>query len=40
MLLGPVGLRLEKGCARDDQEKLKTTDPTSRHRGRPSQTNP
>jgi hypothetical protein len=35
-----MGLRSEKGCAGDAQQKLKTTDPTSRQRGRPSSTNP
>jgi hypothetical protein len=36
----PVGLRSEKGCAGDDRQKLKSTDPTSRQRGRPTSTNP
>jgi hypothetical protein len=40
MLINPVGLRPEKGCAGDAQQKLKTTDPTSRQRGRPTSTNP
>jgi hypothetical protein len=40
MLMSPVGLRHEKGCAGDAQQKLKTTDPTSRQRGRPTSTNP
>jgi hypothetical protein len=40
MLVSPVGLRSEKGCHGDDQQKLKTTDPTSRQRGRPISTNP
>jgi hypothetical protein len=34
MLKSPMGLRPEKGCADDAQQKLKTTDPTSRQRGR------
>jgi hypothetical protein len=36
MLLSPVGLRSEKGCAGDAPQKLKNTDPTSRQRGRPT----
>jgi hypothetical protein len=40
MPMGPVGLRSEKGCAGDSREKLKSTDPTSRQRGRPTSTNP
>jgi hypothetical protein len=40
MLTSPVGLRYEKCCASNDQQKLKTTDPTSRQRGRPTSTNP
>jgi hypothetical protein len=36
MLMGPVGFRSEKGCADDAQQKLKTTDPTSRLRGCPT----
>jgi hypothetical protein len=40
MLMSPVGLRSEKGCAGDAQQKLKTTDPTSRQRGRSTSTNP
>jgi hypothetical protein len=39
MLMSPEGLRSEKGCAGDAQQKLKTTDPTSRQRGRPTSTN-
>jgi hypothetical protein len=27
MLMGPVELRPEEGCASDGQQKLKTTDP-------------
>jgi hypothetical protein len=40
MFLSPVGLRSEKGCAGDDRQKLKITDPTSRQRGRSTSTNP
>jgi hypothetical protein len=40
MLMNPVGLRYEKGCAGDARQKLKSTDPTSRQRGRPTSTNP
>jgi hypothetical protein len=40
MLMSPVGLRSEKGCSGDARQKLKTTDPTSRQRGRPTSTNP
>jgi hypothetical protein len=40
MLMSPLGLRSEKGCADDAQQKLKTTDPTSRQRGRPKTANP
>jgi hypothetical protein len=29
MLMSPVGLRPERGCTGDAQQKLKTTDPTS-----------
>jgi hypothetical protein len=36
----PVGLRFEKGCTGYSQQKLKTTDSTSRQRGRPTSTNP
>jgi hypothetical protein len=39
MLTSPVGLRSEKGCAGNAQQKLKTTDPTSRQRGHPTSTN-
>jgi hypothetical protein len=39
MLMNPVGHRPEKGCAGDVQHKLKSTDPTSRQRGRPTSTN-
>jgi hypothetical protein len=39
MLISPVGLRSEKGCTGDDQQKLKATDSTSRQRGRPTSTN-
>jgi hypothetical protein len=34
-----VGLRSEKGCSGDAQQKLENTDPTSRQRGRPTSTN-
>jgi hypothetical protein len=40
MLMSPVGLRAERGCAGDARQKLKSTDPTSRQRGRPTSTNP
>jgi hypothetical protein len=40
MFMSPVGLKPEKGCAGDARQKLKTTDPTSRQRGRPTSTNP
>jgi hypothetical protein len=33
--MSPVGLRSEKGCAGDARQKLKSTDPTCRQRGRP-----
>jgi hypothetical protein len=39
MLTSPVGLRSEKGCVGDAQQKLKSTDTTSRQRGRPTSTN-
>jgi hypothetical protein len=35
-----VGLRSEKGCAGDAQLTLKSIDPTSRQRGRPTSTTP
>jgi hypothetical protein len=38
MLMSPVGFRSEKVCAA--MQKLKSTDPTSRQRGRPTSTNP
>jgi hypothetical protein len=40
MLMSPVGLRSETGCADDVRQKVKSTDPTSRQRGRPTSTNP
>jgi hypothetical protein len=40
MLMSPMGLRPEKGCSGDARQKLKSTDPTSRQRGRPTSTNP
>jgi hypothetical protein len=39
MLMSPIGLRPEKGCAGDAQQKLKTTDQTSCQRGCPIPTN-
>jgi hypothetical protein len=39
MLMSPVGLRSEKGCAGDARQKLKTKDPSFRQRGRPTSTN-
>jgi hypothetical protein len=36
MLMSSVGLRPEKGYAADAQQQLKTADPTSRQRGRPT----
>jgi hypothetical protein len=39
MLMSPVGPRSEKGCSGDAQQKLNTTDPTSRQRGRLTSTN-
>jgi hypothetical protein len=38
--LSPTGLRPEKDFAGEAQQELKTTDPTSRQRGRPTSTNP
>jgi hypothetical protein len=40
MLMSPVGLKSEKGCAGDARQKLKSTDPSSRQRGRPTSINP
>jgi hypothetical protein len=40
MLMNPVGLALEDGSADDGQQKLKTTENTSRQRGRPTSINP
>jgi hypothetical protein len=40
MLMSPVGLRPEKDYAGDVRQKLKTKDPNSRQRGRPTSTNP
>jgi hypothetical protein len=40
MFMSSVGLRSEKGCAADARKNLKSTDPTSRQRGRPTSTNP
>jgi hypothetical protein len=39
MLMGHVGLRPEKGCAGNAQQKLKTTDPTTHQRERPTSIN-
>jgi hypothetical protein len=39
MLMSPVGLRSEKGCAGDAWQKLKSIDPTSRQRGCLTSTN-
>jgi hypothetical protein len=38
--MSPLGLRSEKGCTGDARQKLKSTDPTSRQRGRPTSINP
>jgi hypothetical protein len=35
MFMSPVGHRTEKGCDGVAQQKLKTTDPTSRQKGAP-----
>jgi hypothetical protein len=40
MLISPVGLRSEKSCAGDAGQELKTENPTSHQRGRPTSTNP
>jgi hypothetical protein len=40
MLVSSMGLGSEKGCAGDARQKLKSTDQTSRQRGRPASTNP
>jgi hypothetical protein len=40
MLISPVGLRSGKVCTGDNRQKLKTTDPTSHQRGRPTSRNP
>jgi hypothetical protein len=40
MLMSPVGLRSEEGCAGHARQKLKRIDSTSRQRGRPTSTNP
>jgi hypothetical protein len=37
MLMSPVRLKSAKSCAGNAQQKLKTTDPTSRQRGAPHQ---
>jgi hypothetical protein len=36
MLMSPMGLGSEKDCAGDAQQKLKSTDTTSRQRGHPT----
>jgi hypothetical protein len=38
--MSPVGLRSVKGCVGNARQKLKTTGPTSRQRGRATSTNP
>jgi hypothetical protein len=38
--MSPVGIRSEKGYAGDARQRLKSTDPTSRQRGRLTSTNP
>jgi hypothetical protein len=38
--MNPAGLGPKTGCTGDTQQQLKTTDPTSRQRGRPTSTNP
>jgi hypothetical protein len=40
MIMSPAGLRYEKGCAGDARQKLKSIDPISLQRGRPTSTNP
>jgi hypothetical protein len=40
MLMSPVGLKSEKGCAGHARQKLNSTDSTSRQRGRPTSINP
>jgi hypothetical protein len=40
MLMSPVGFRSEKGCADDARQKLKSTDLTSRQRGRTTSNKP
>jgi hypothetical protein len=40
MLMSPVGLRPEKGCTGDAQQKLESTDLTSHQRGSSTSTNP
>jgi hypothetical protein len=39
MVMSPVGLRPEQDWIGLAQQQLKTTDPTSRQRGRPTSTN-
>jgi hypothetical protein len=38
--MSPVGIRPEKGCTGNAQQKLKATDPISRQRGRLTSINP
>jgi hypothetical protein len=40
MFMSTMGLSSEKGCAGDARQKLKSTDPTSRQRGRSTSTTP
>jgi hypothetical protein len=40
MVMSPVRLRSEKGCAGDARQKVKSIDPTSRQRVSPKSTNP
>jgi hypothetical protein len=40
MVMSSAGLRSEKDFAGDTQQQLKTTNPTSRQRGRRTSTNP
>jgi hypothetical protein len=39
MASSPTGLGPENDCAGEDQQQLKTTDPSSRQRERPTSTN-
>jgi hypothetical protein len=40
MLMSPMGLKSEKGCAGNARQKLKTADTASSQRGRLTSTNP